>query len=80
MYNGQLVRRLQVEKMLTYLFVRCAFFTFNSYYLSHSPSFLVYNGQLVRRLQVEKMLTYLFVRCAFSSLKSYYLSHYLGFI
>ncbi len=45
--------------MLTYYGVRSAFFSFNSYYMTHSPSFYKtsHNGYLMQNLQVKSVLT-----------------------
>ena len=36
--NGRLGQILRIEKMLTYVYVRCAFFFLKSYYTAHFPS------------------------------------------
>ena len=51
-YNGHLIQILRTEKMLTYYYVRSAFFFLKSYYLPCSPSFGVF-GRLKFFSQLE---------------------------
>lgn len=44
--------------MLTYFYVRCAFFSLNSYYMPHSPNFLTRIMVSDTELVCGKMLTY----------------------